>query len=74
MFIMGVLALGLGISLVQNGLSAFDELDEWGPLLIVGILFGLPFGHSICANGGATGSAKRWGFISHPRPRCGAMA
>ena len=47
MFIMGVIALGLGISLVQNGLSALDEVGEWGPFLIVGILFGLPFGHII---------------------------
>lgn len=47
MFIVGVLLLGPGISLVQNGLSAFDQRDQWGPFLIVWMLFGLPFGHTI---------------------------
>lgn len=48
MFIVGVLLLGAAISLWQDGMRAFfSKRDQWGPFLIVWILFGLPFGHTI---------------------------
>lgn len=48
MFIVGVLVLGPAISLVQDGMQAFfSKREQWVPFVVVWILFGLPFSHTI---------------------------
>jgi hypothetical protein len=41
-FLFGVVGIALIIELMQNGLRGLSRRDKWGPLLFVGLLFGLP--------------------------------